>query len=86
MVGSAVREHVGEERGVVGHDPVHAEVEEPLHHLSIVHDPRVEPHAEALDVRDDLSPPRLRFMAGPVPSTASDEFGEFSFTNCTARP
>lgn len=36
------------------------------------------------DVRDDLSPPRQRYVAGLIPSTSSNEFAEFSFTNCTA--
>jgi hypothetical protein len=38
------------------------------------------------DVRDDLSPPRQRTVDGYAPQTVSDEFGEFSFTNCTATP
>lgn len=35
---------------------------------------------------DDLSPPRARYVAGSPPSTQTVEFGEFSFTNCTATP
>lgn len=38
------------------------------------------------DVRDDLSPPRSRYVAGLVPQTESSEFAEFSFTNCSATP
>lgn len=38
------------------------------------------------DVRDDLSPPRSRYVAGLIPQTQSNEFAEFSFTNCTATP
>ena len=38
------------------------------------------------DVRDDLSPPRQRYVAGLEPQTQSNEFGEFSFTNCATTP
>ena len=33
-------------------------------------------------VRDDLSPPRQRYVAGLEPQTQSTEFGESSLTNC----
>jgi hypothetical protein len=35
---------------------------------------------------DDLSPPRQRYIAGTPPSTQTVDYGEFSFTNCTATP
>lgn len=38
------------------------------------------------NVRDDISPPRLHYVAGLIPQTTSNEFAEFSFTNCTASP
>ena len=38
------------------------------------------------NVRDDLDPPRQRYVAGLVPQTQSNDFAEFSFTNCTATP
>ena len=37
------------------------------------------------DTRDDLNPPRTRYLAGLSPSTSSNEFGEFSFSNCDNR-
>lgn len=36
-------------------------------------------------ITDDLTPPRTRYLVGLAPSTATNEYGEFSFTNCDNR-
>lgn len=37
------------------------------------------------NVLDDLSPPRMRYVVGLVPQTMTNDYAEFTFSNCDTR-
>ena len=86
---TALGEDVAEHLGTVGHDAVHAEIEQPVHFVGVVDRPHVHRHAASVGVADEpLGDDRDTLGSGrrPIPHRhLRDSYGSAGGSSCEAQ-